>query len=208
MRRTRTVPIFAGTAAKPWSTKMGLSPLSGFKVMATQRGQRRLPGKTSRFFYVSWRQSPPSQSPPRLYSSPEEAVRADQFSSLRSTGILPVAEKHGQDAHATPSAGTQFEQLTGPKRQSGHLRSPNQRVEYRGLGLGRRSDRFPGPLERWLSGRKRRFAKPVGGKLPRRFESCPLRFLLSGKDLGVQRRPSKGFAIPCRALLSGSACLT
>jgi hypothetical protein len=42
--------------------------------------------------------------------------RADQFSSSRSTGILPVVEKHGQDARATPSAGTQFEQLTGPDR--------------------------------------------------------------------------------------------
>ena len=30
-------------------------------------------------------------------------------------------------------------------------------------------------LERWLSGRKRRFAKPMTGKLVRRFESCPLR---------------------------------
>ena len=31
--------------------------------------------------------------------------------------------------------------------------------------------------ERWLSGRKRRFAKSVTGKLVRRFESCPLRLL-------------------------------
>ena len=29
--------------------------------------------------------------------------RADQFSTLRGTGILPVAEKHGQDARATPN---------------------------------------------------------------------------------------------------------
>lgn len=32
--------------------------------------------------------------------------------------------------------------------------------------------------ERWLSGLKRGFAKPVTGKLVRRFESCPLRWLL------------------------------
>lgn len=30
--------------------------------------------------------------------------------------------------------------------------------------------------ERWLSGRKRGFAKSVTGQLVRRFESCPLRF--------------------------------
>ena len=40
--------------------------------------------------------------------------RADQFSNLRSTGILPVAEKHGQDARATPNAVTQVGQLIGP----------------------------------------------------------------------------------------------
>ena len=32
--------------------------------------------------------------------------------------------------------------------------------------------------ERWLSGRKRGFAKPVTGQLVRRFESCPLRLAL------------------------------
>ena len=42
------------------------------------------------------------------------SVRADQFSNLRSTSILPVAEKHGQDARATPIAVTRFEQLIGP----------------------------------------------------------------------------------------------
>ena len=31
------------------------------------------------------------------------ATRASQFSSVRSTGILPVAEKHGQDARALPT---------------------------------------------------------------------------------------------------------
>ena len=40
--------------------------------------------------------------------------RADQFSNLRGTGILPVAEKHGQDARATPNGVTQLEQLIGP----------------------------------------------------------------------------------------------
>ena len=34
-----------------------------------------------------------------------------------------------------------------------------------------------GPSERWLSGRKRRFAKSVTWKRVRRFESCPLRSL-------------------------------
>ena len=42
-------------------------------------------------------------------------------------------------------------------------------------GGKRRSPLMARALERWLSGRKRRFAKSVTGKLVRRFESCPLR---------------------------------
>jgi hypothetical protein len=50
------------------------------------------------------------------------------------------------------------------------------------------------PSERWLSGRKRRFAKSVTGyPLVRRFESCPLRF--------VCRRPTQ--ALENQALSSG-----
>ena len=41
--------------------------------------------------------------------------------------------------------------------------------------------------ERWLSGRKRRFAKSVTGKLVRRFESCPLRSVASGFVRGLRR---------------------
>ena len=37
--------------------------------------------------------------------------RADQFSNLGGTGILPVAEKHGQDARTTANRVTQLEQL-------------------------------------------------------------------------------------------------
>jgi hypothetical protein len=43
-----------------------------------------------------------------------KALRADQFSNFRGTGILPVAEKHGQDARATPNDVTQLKQLIGP----------------------------------------------------------------------------------------------
>ena len=35
--------------------------------------------------------------------------KADQFSTSRGTGILPVAEKHGQDARATSNIVTQLE---------------------------------------------------------------------------------------------------
>lgn len=38
----------------------------------------------------------------------------DQFSNLRGTGILPVAEKHGQDARATENGVTELQQLVDP----------------------------------------------------------------------------------------------
>ena len=44
---------------------------------------------------------------------------ADQFSNLRSTGILPVAGKHGQDARATMKDVTQLKQLIGPALRPG-----------------------------------------------------------------------------------------
>jgi hypothetical protein len=40
---------------------------------------------------------------PSLHSRRGEADRADQFFNFRGTGILPVAEKHGQGARATPN---------------------------------------------------------------------------------------------------------
>ena len=39
---------------------------------------------------------------------------ADQFSNSCGTGILPVAEKHGQDARATINGVAQPKQLIGP----------------------------------------------------------------------------------------------
>ena len=44
-----------------------------------------------------------------LENTPALVFRANQFSNLRSTGILPVAEKHGQDARATANVVTQLE---------------------------------------------------------------------------------------------------
>jgi len=38
--RLGTVPIFAGTAAKPWSTKMGLSPFGRVWIVLTQKRLR------------------------------------------------------------------------------------------------------------------------------------------------------------------------
>ena len=51
----------------------------------------------------------------RLGSPPGVVDSADQFSILRSTGILPVAGKRGQDARATPNAVAQFEERIGPE---------------------------------------------------------------------------------------------
>ncbi len=48
------------------SKRIAATPQDNCKVVSTKRGRRILPGKTSRLFYVSWRQSPPSPSPPRL----------------------------------------------------------------------------------------------------------------------------------------------
>ena len=64
---------------------------------------------------------------------------------------------------------------------------------------------IPKPLERWLSGRKRRFAKPMKEYSFRRFESCLLRlvketgkreffrspFLVASWRAGVRKPPEE-----------------
>ena len=58
--------------------------------------------------------------------------RADQFSNRRSTGILPVAERHGQDARATPDFVTQLEELIGPARSGPIAAIPEMKYNHGG----------------------------------------------------------------------------